>query len=109
VRTNTAISSLLTRRVSGFVRKVYILHKRCCVAFAGSVLEAARLIPDLKDHLRKNGVEEQVLTEFLTLRSKGRPLHIFARIAYCVQLIPPRRPRTTQGYIEANADRRLAS
>jgi hypothetical protein len=81
VPTNTAISSLLTRPVSGFIRKVYILHKRCCVAFAGSVLEAARLIPDLKAHLRKNGVEELVLTEFLTSQSKGRALRLIGWIA----------------------------
>jgi hypothetical protein len=84
VPTNKSVTSKLTRPVSGFARKVYILGKRCCVAWAGSRTEAQQLIPQLKAHLHRQGVKETCLIDFLSSQPKGhvsRPLRIIGWIA----------------------------
>jgi hypothetical protein len=72
VPTNKLVTTALTRPVSRFARKVYIIAKRCCIAWAGSRLEAQRLIPEMRAHLRRHGVKDSSLAEVLSSQSGGQ-------------------------------------
>jgi hypothetical protein len=55
----------LTRPISGFCRKVYILDKKLAVAWTGSRKQAETVICCLKDRIRREGVSERVLVHCL--------------------------------------------
>jgi hypothetical protein len=63
--------SLLKRPISSFCRKVYILDKKLAVGWAGSRPQAQIVIPALKSHIRRTGVSEQALMDYLRNCTSG--------------------------------------